>query len=140
MIALPDDLFPLTTYCCTNIDDKAISSNACRYPRWMTEYNCWASVKIHGTEWNLETRFIEYDVNAAYIYIYIDFAVRQSGSLCMIKTTQFRKKVFTGEFPMHRFRPQTIYTPIWYWLHRFILVFLPIISRFEASVALELNK
>lgn len=60
------------------------------------------------------------------ICIYIDFTVRHC-SLCMIKTTQFRKKVFTGEFPMHRFQPQTIYTPIRYWLHRFI-VFLPTIS------------
>lgn len=65
-------------------------------PRWITEYNCWASVKIHGTEWNLETRFIGYDVNVAYI----DFAVRWSGSLCMIKMTQFGKKVFTGESSM----------------------------------------
>lgn len=71
------------------------------------------------------------------ICIYIDFTVRHC-SLCMIKTTQFRKKVFTGEFPMHRFQPQTIYTPIRYWLHRFI-VFLPTIS-FESVGCFKIKR
>lgn len=109
-------------------------------PRWITEYNCWASVKIHGTEWNLETRFIGYDVNVAYI----DFAVRWSGSLCMIKMTQFGKKVFTGESPMHPMFP-----PICFRLDRFTL-FLPNIRdipfrsvacpRVEVLVAVKLSK
>lgn len=72
------------------------------------------------------------------MYIYRFYCQTEHCSLCMIKTTQFRKKVFTGEFPMHRFQPQTIYTPIRYWLHRFI-VFLPTIS-FESVGCFKIKR